>query len=39
MTLIMMIVCVVSPVLEKALADEATFGATLDSWLAPRARR
>jgi creatinine amidohydrolase len=29
----------VQPVLEKALANEATFGATLESWLAQRAKR
>ena len=29
----------VQPMLEKVLANEATFGATLDTWLAQRARR
>lgn len=29
----------VAPVLEKALADEAAFGAKLDGWLAQRRKR
>jgi hypothetical protein len=29
----------VQPVLEKALANEAMFGATLENWLAQRAKR
>jgi hypothetical protein len=29
----------VLPILEKALANEATFGATLENWLAQRAKR
>ena len=29
----------VAPVLEKALANEAGFGATLETWLVQRAKR